>query len=184
MNDDALDLSRRTALPAELLDLLKALPRAAWQQAPGFGGLAAFWLDRHLGFRRLLGQIGTEAEAVATGRMSPEEWRRRLMSAGGRLVAELEGHHRIEDEAYFPQMIRLERRLLRGFDLLEMDHAALDVLLDGFTRAANGAMRAKDVRTAAHRFRDGLVPFERQLVRHLSDEEDLIIPVILKHGVE
>jgi hemerythrin-like domain-containing protein len=104
-----------------------------------------------------------------------------VSAIGGHLVQDLLGHHQIEDDAYFPQMVQLERRLGRGFDILDRDHHALDALLDGFVKSANQALQAKDSRAAAGRFREGLMPFERQLIRHLQDEEDLIIPVILKH---
>lgn len=179
MQDD--DLSHREGLPPDLLTLLDSLPRSGWADVPGFGGLAAFWLDRHLAFRRLLDLLAGDAQAVADGRMDPGQWHPRLIRLGGHLVQELQGHHQIEDEAYFPQMQQLEPRLLRGFDLLDRDHHALDGLLHGFANAANAALRAEKPRAAAGRMAEHLAPFARQLQRHLEDEEDLIIPVILKH---
>ncbi|MCF8487211.1 MAG: hemerythrin domain-containing protein [Rhodobacteraceae bacterium] len=176
-----LDLSARKGLPDELRQLLTLFPREGWQKAPGFHGLAAFWLDRHLGFRSMLGMLAEEAEAMVDGKMPPERWRQRVSAIGGHLVQDLLGHHQIEDDAYFPQMVQLEKRLSHGFEILDRDHHALDGLLDGFVKGANKALQAKDARSAAGRFREGLVPFERQLIRHLEDEEDLIIPVILKH---
>ncbi len=174
-------LRAREGLPQELLALLRLFPRESWRDAPGFDGLAAFWLDRHLGFRRMMGTLTDEAAATAEGRMAPERWRQRLSAIGGHLVQDLLGHHQIEDDAYFPQMVQLEKRLGRGFEILDRDHLALDGLLNGFVQGANQALQAKDARGAAGRFRDGLIPFQQQLIRHLEDEEDLIIPVILKH---
>ena len=180
MTDD-LDLASRAALPADLLALLEKFPRAKWPQAPGFHGLASFWLDKHLGFRALLNGLRTDAEAAHDGKLSGERWKQRMSGLGGRLINELVGHHQIEDDAYFPQMLRLERRLARGFDILDRDHHALDAMIAEFVAGANTALGAKDARNAAGRFHTALAPFERQLVRHLEDEEDLIIPVILKH---
>ena len=174
-------LNARKGLPPELLDLLRRFPREGWQKAPGFQGLAAFWLDRHLGFRHMMRLLAEEAESMVDGRMAPDRWRQRVSAIGGHLVQDLLGHHQIEDDAYFPQMLQLEQRLGRGFEILDRDHHALDVLVDGFVKSANLALQAKDAQAAAGRFRDGLMPFERQLIRHLQDEEDLIIPVILKH---
>jgi hemerythrin-like domain-containing protein len=175
------DLARRDGLPPDLLTLLDSLPRSGWADTPGFEGLAAFWLDRHLAFRRMLDMLAADARDVAEGRMDPGQWRPRLIRLGGHLVQDLQGHHQIEDEAYFPQMQRLEPRLQRGFDLLDRDHHALDGLLRGFVDAANGALQAADARAAAGRMAAHLAPFARQLLRHLEDEEDLIIPVVLKH---
>lgn len=181
ISDD--DLMRRDGLPKGLVTLLEAFPRAEWGGDPRFGGLAAFWLDRHLAFRDLMARMADDAEAVAEGRMDPEAWRGRLARMGNHLVQDLLGHHQIEDDAYFPQMQRLEPRLTRGFDLLEADHHALDGLLRDFVAGANEALTATAAREGALRFHAGLAPFARSLTRHLEDEEDLIIPVILKHGM-
>jgi hemerythrin-like domain-containing protein len=175
------DLSRRDRLPPDLVTLLAEWPRERWSDLPGFEGLAAFWLDRHLGFRALMAGLQQDAENMAEGRIDPNRWQQRVLRGGDQLVQGLIGHHQIEDASYFPAMVRLEPRLSRGFDLLDADHHALDGLLDAFVTGANTALQASDPRPAALAFHASLVPFERQLVRHLEDEEDLIIPVILKH---
>ncbi|MCU0900675.1 MAG: hemerythrin domain-containing protein [Cypionkella sp.] len=175
------DLTQRSALPADLVTLLDDWPRAGWSDVPGFEGLSAFWLDRHLGFRDLLGGLQRDAEQAAAHKIDPNRWHQRLLRGGEQLVQGLIGHHQIEDHSYFPAMQRLEPRLARGFDLLDADHHALDALLDGFVTAANDALQAPDIREAALVFHARLAPFERALIRHLEDEEDLVIPVILKH---
>lgn len=175
------DLASRDRLPADLVTLLDDWPRAGWSDVPGFEGLSAFWLDRHLGFRDLMAGLRLDAEHMAEGRIDPNRWQGRLLRGGEQLVQGLIGHHQIEDASYFPAMVRLEPRLARGFDLLDADHHALDGLLDGFVGAANDALQANDLREAALAFHASLAPFERALIRHLEDEEDLIIPVILKH---
>lgn len=175
------DLATRTHLPPDLVTLLDDWPRAGWSDVPGFEGLAAFWLDRHLGFRTFLERLRQDAEHMAEGRIDPNRWQGRLLRGGDQLVQSLIGHHQIEDTSYFPAMIRLEPRLTRGFEVLDRDHHALDGLLDGFVQNANAALQSDDPREAALVFHASLAPFERQLIRHLEDEEDLIIPVILKH---
>jgi hypothetical protein len=60
---------------------------------------------------------------------------------------------------------------------------------DSFDRFASGANHAlaqtKDTarRDAAGVFLTDLGRFQRMLDRHLTDEEDLIVPVVLKHRV-
>ena len=47
-------------------------------------------------------------------------------------------------------------------------------------RGAGGA----DPNAGAGAFRDGLAELEQLIRRHLEDEEDLIVPVILIHGAD
>ncbi|MBC2834260.1 hemerythrin domain-containing protein [Paragemmobacter straminiformis] len=181
MTDDPLALAIRTGLPPELLDLLHAHPRAGWPDHPQFHGLVSFWLDRHMGFRHLMARIRTETQSLIDGTADPDSFPQRLVPLGRRLVDELIGHHRIEDDAYFPELAALEPRLAHGFEILDTDHHALDALLDSFVTDANTLLQSPDRRAQAGRFHDSLSPFTAQLERHLADEEDLILPVILKH---
>lgn len=188
MTHDTL-LGSRQGLPAELLALLDEHPRAGWPAHPGFHGLVSFWLERHLGFRQLTARIAAETEALIAGHTDPATFPQRLVPLGRRLVDELIGHHQIEDDAYFPELAALEPRLSRGFDILDADHHALDAALDGFVTGANSLLQNVSLRPdlapalldAAGRFHASLAPFEQMLHRHLTDEEDLILPVILKH---
>jgi hypothetical protein len=78
-------------------------------------------------------------------------------------------------------------RIERGFDLLDADHHALDGILNRFVEQANGAIQGAggpDPKAAAGLLRDGLADLERLIGRHLEDEEDLIVPVILIHGAD
>lgn len=174
-------LAARQGLPAELLALLDEHPRAGWPAHPGFHGLVSFWLDRHMGFRHLTRRIASETGALIDGKTDPATFPQRLVPLGRRLVDELIGHHRIEDDAYFPELAALEPRLTRGFDILDADHHELDSLLDDFVTGANTLLQSANLREAAARFHDSLAPFGRMLDRHLADEEDLILPIILKH---
>jgi hypothetical protein len=82
-------------------------------------------------------------------------------------------------------LARLDPRLTEGFDLLERDHEALDGLLHAFGQKAGAAVRAAaadEAQAAApiDDFARSLAPFERLLLRHLEDEEELVVPVILR----
>ncbi len=183
-DDDALAL--RAGLPDAYRLLLADYPREGWQDHRDFNGLAAFWLDRHLGFRRVTGLLRADVEAVTAGGMDPQLWGQRLVRLGSGLLGDLHGHHQIEDDAYFPRLTELEPRLAGGFDLLDRDHHALHGLIERFAAGANAALaetRDDSRRVAAARFGDELARFERLLSRHLEDEEDLVLPVVLKHRV-
>ncbi len=186
MTKPAYPLATRTGLPAEYRLILSELPRAGWPDHRDFNGLAAFWLDRHLAFRQMFLRLRADAEARIDRKLAPDAFAQRLSRQGSHLLSDLIGHHQIEDDAYFPKLARLEPRIARGFDMLDADHHALHDLIDRFAKGANAALQAKDEaaqREKTARFLTDLKDFERLLARHLDDEEDLILPVVLKHRV-
>lgn len=179
------DLATRPGLPDALRVLLAEYARTGWDAHPHVDGLVRFWLDRHLAFRDLLAAMTADAQAVLDGGMEAEAWARRLSRLGGHFVGDLHGHHHIEDDHYFPMLAQIEPRLARGFDLLDSDHHALAAHLDRFVAAANGVLtdwQGTKLKDATAAFRATLVDSTRLLDRHLTDEEDLIVPVILAHG--
>lgn len=180
-------LERREGLPEALRVLLAQYPRAHWQGHPRFGGLTQFWLERHLGFRELHAALVAEVQGHLDRNTDPERHAGRLWRLGSTLIEGLEGHHQIEDAHYFPHLAALEPRLARGFALLDADHHALDAHLGALTKAANahlGAVRAGDTRATAGALLAQIEGFGGFLERHLLDEEDLVVPVILHHGVD
>jgi iron-sulfur cluster repair protein YtfE (RIC family) len=179
-------LDTRAGLPEALRVLLAEYPREAWPDHPDFDGLVAFWLDRHAEFRHLLAAMKADAESAIGLGIDPGEFRRRLSRRGTTFLQRLSGHHRIEDHHYFPQLAAMERRLARGFETLDRDHHELEDWLARFAESANAALAAPEdaaLREAAAGFRRHLKGLGRMLDRHLTDEEDLILPVILKHRV-
>ena len=180
-----LSLETRTGLPDALRVLLAEYPREGWEADPNFAGLVEMWLDRHLLFRRLMEAMRTEAEALLDGRTDPHAWAGRASRLGSHFVGDLHGHHTVEDQHYFPLLVTRDPRLEQGFDILDRDHHALDRHLNAFVDEANGALRALDApgfRTEAGRFHAGLIRLGGFLDRHLTDEEELIVPVILRDG--
>ncbi|MGP6087659.1 hemerythrin domain-containing protein [Antarctobacter jejuensis] len=178
MNND-LDLTRRTALPDALYALRNDFPREGWEGHTNFGDLVAFWMERHMMFRRICETLREDAEAVIDGQLDPQRMQGRLSRYGSMLLQQLHGHHQIEDHHYFPQLINRERSLSRGFEILDRDHHAMDGLLHRFATSANGVLQQQSEVGA---FRDEVAAFEGLLLRHLEDEEDLVVPILLKHG--
>jgi len=178
-------LETRTGLPDALRVLLEDYPRESWESHPNFDGLTRFWLERHLMFREILARLQTDAEAMLDRRIAPRAYGQRLSRLGGMFLNELHGHHMIEDHQYFPMLSGRETRLAAGFELLDADHHALDGHLNALADAANAVLRglgagdATDDTGRLHAALGGFAPF---LDRHLVDEEDLVVPVILKHG--
>ncbi|UWQ18453.1 hemerythrin domain-containing protein [Jannaschia sp. M317] len=179
MTDNPLSLARRDRLPEALQVLLADYPRAGWRAHPQFGPLTQFWLDRHLSFRTLLAQLTRDTQGRIDGTLDPDRHAARLAQGGSRFLQELHGHHSIEDGVYFPKMVALVPALDRAFALLDADHHELHDALEGFATDANGLLRGE---LEAGRFLDRLDGMTRFLDRHLTDEEEVIVPVILKVG--
>jgi len=184
MDDDALALERREGLPDALRVLLQDYPREAWEADPNFSALIRFWLDRHLMFRRLLGMMQDETEKSLDRAMEPRTYAAHLSRYGSMFAGELHGHHAIEDAHYFPHLKSLDTRLERGFDILDRDHHDIDAHLAGFADDANAVLRAVgaagDPVDSIATLRARLADTQRFLDRHLTDEEELVVPVLLK----
>lgn len=181
-------LGLRKGLPDALRVLLEDYPRDIWEGHRNFDELTRFWLDRHLMFRKALGQWQDETRSFLDKGRDPRAHGQMTARIGGFLINQLHGHHQIEDAHYFPILSASESRLARGFDLLDADHHALDAELATLTDAANAHLRAlsegakADVTGGAVLQRlDG---FARFLDRHLVDEEELVVPVILHHALK
>jgi hemerythrin-like domain-containing protein len=181
------DLAERTALGEELRFLARRHPRASWADHPRLGELARYWLARHALFRELdeILRTGSEAalaEAIEAAAFKP--WLARHLQT---LLWQLEGHHQVEDLHYFPVFRRAEPRLAWGFELLERDHDSLHTSLGDLAAHANRVL-AQDGADRAHfraglaRFHDAQATLGRQLRRHLDDEEDLVVPLLIERG--
>jgi iron-sulfur cluster repair protein YtfE (RIC family) len=177
--DTALELDTRNGLPDALRVLLQDYPRHTWDMHDNFAGLVAFWLDRHLMFRKLTTALLDDAEAAIDGKIDARSHAGKLSRYGGMLLQNLHGHHQIEDHHYFPLLSKREKTLTRGFALLDADHHAMDGLLDRFAKGANGVIQGQ---IEPGHFRNELLGFQNMLDRHLIDEEELVVPVILKYG--
>ena len=181
----SLELETRTGLPEPLRVLLRDYPRHGWQADPQFHGLVSFWLDRHLMFRDLMSRMTQETETFLNGDSDDRRFARVIAHYGSAFVNQLHGHHQIEDQHYFPILRTRDPRIEAGFDLLDNDHHALDGLLARFVDQANGVIQAapgQDPQRAAATLHSGLIDLTRLIGRHLDDEEDLIVPVILRDG--
>ena len=185
------ELGRRTGLPDALRLLLAEYPRDIWESHRNFDGLTRFWLQRHMMFRDGLARLQAEAEGFLDGRSDARGYAQRTARLAGFVLNELHGHHQIEDVHYFPLLARLEPRLAPGFELLDRDHQALDGHLHGLAGAAQVVLDAvvagpgaagQGAAEAAGALHARLAGFERFLDRHLIDEEELVVPVILHHA--
>jgi iron-sulfur cluster repair protein YtfE (RIC family) len=178
-------LAVRSGLPDALRVLLAEYPREGWESHPDLSGLIRFWLERHLAFREIQGLLIEETRGLIDGNRDPAAFAGRLSRLGNSFLGDLHGHHTIEDLHFFPRLQRLDVRIASGFALLEADHQEIDPRLHALADRANAVLTAvrEGAPTAegAGQLEAELVKLQGFLDRHLTDEEELVVPVILAH---
>lgn len=177
---------RQAEMPEDMKFLLKTYPRDEWNVHPGFKEKTQQWMRAHQGFRMLAERIRLDTELMLNKDMALDDYSARLSFLGGRLVGNLHGHHGWEDHSYFPELSAADPRFDAGLELLEQDHGDLDVVLDDFTRQANRVIKLAALDENQSFDEAGTVHMQAEVIeaflkRHLSDEEDLAVPIILHH---
>lgn len=186
-DDPGLELHARNGLPDDLKYLLEKYPRDVWQGHQNLGQMAQFWLQRHDMFRELGGMLNSSVSDYREEKLDANAFAKFFVPRLRFFLQQLHGHHQIEDQHYFPVFEQAESGLKRGFQLLDADHHIIHDALEGNAASANAFLpKMADGRDAARFAADayaknteGLVSI---LLRHLEDEEDLIIPLILDRG--
>ena len=183
----ALDIETRAGWPAELRILLEQYPREVWQDHVNLGQLARFWLQIHDGFRGYAAILKDSGGEFREGLVEPDRFRSSFAPRLQEFLSHLNGHHQIEDFQFFPVFSAAEPRLIKGFEVLEKDHDTIHHAMESMVDTANSFLRTpagdKDrMRSAGDNFADAGDRLIKMLGRHLDDEEDLIIPLILDRG--
>jgi len=177
---------RTSEMPEEMRFLLGTYPRDIWESHPGFKEKTRHWLGAHAMFRRVAERVRRDTEAVLNKEIALGDYVGRLSYFGDGLVRNLHGHHGWEDRSYFPELSAADPRFDAGLELLEQDHADLDVVLDDLTRKANRVIKLavldeKQALEEASAVLPAAEAIEAFLQRHLADEEELAVPIILHH---
>lgn len=176
----------REGLPTEFQTLLADYPREAWPDHPNFAKSIEHWMGAHKMFKRLGAITTKETQSFLDKNRSPDEFAARLGFHGNQLVNNLHGHHHWEDHEYFPELSAADDRFDAGLDMLEADHGELNKVLDDFTIAGNRTMKLLQLDKAqayeeAGKLLSASDAIETFLNRHLADEEDLVVPILLHH---
>ncbi|HZL61547.1 MAG TPA: hemerythrin domain-containing protein [Pseudolabrys sp.] len=184
---EALALARRSGWPEDLRVLIARFPREQWHGHANLGEMARFWLSRHDMFRELATMIQTIEAQFRAGTLSSAEFPRQFVPRLQFLLSQLGVHHQIEDLHYFPIFRAAEARLARGFDVLEGDHHAIHADMARTAETANALLRvlqgdADALRRCGDAYAAASSALLKGLIRHLDDEEDLIVPLILDRG--
>ena len=179
-------IKTRQGLPDDMRLLLGDYPRDAWPDHPNFARSIQNWMGAHSMFRQLAEVTRVETEKFLDNDREAAEFAGRLGVYGNLLVRNLHGHHTWEDRSFFPELSAADQRFDHGIEMLEADHDVLDETLDRITQTGNRVMKLVQLDEAQAREEAGrlhrlAVDVEAYLARHLSDEEDLVVPVLLHH---
>ena len=186
---EALALARRSGWPEDLRVLVARFPREQWDAHPNLGEMARFWLSRHAMFRELSIAIQQIAALFRAGQLPPEQFARQFVPRLQFMLDQLNVHHQIEDLHYFPIFRAADDRLARGFDVLEGDHHHIHGDMALTAEKANALLHSLQgggdtMHRCGDNYADASGTLLKGLVRHLDDEEDLIVPLILDRSEE
>jgi hemerythrin-like domain-containing protein len=186
LDDDLFSLAPRhpdSRLETDWLFLYNKLPPDQW-----FGADYAYktsgWLKVHTNIRkrqRILVQI---SEAYISGEFDWSEYRSQILKRINMHVLKLHQHHGVEDEGFFPEFVSMYPKLAPAFEILGHDHEYLNELLDKLQIQNDQLARSEiEDKALAEELHKTLVAVTDLLSQHLTDEEDLVIPILgLRQG--
>jgi hypothetical protein len=186
---EALALAHRNGWPEDLRVMLSRYPREKWESHANLGDMARFWLSRHAMFRELSATIEQVTEQFRAGKLPPLEFARQFVPRLQFILDQLNVHHQIEDFHYFPIFRAADARLSLGFEVLEGDHHHIHGDMARTAETANALLQAlrgdaDTLRRCSDGYANASAVLLKGLIRHLDDEEDLIVPLILDRGEE
>ncbi|WP_201601861.1 hemerythrin domain-containing protein [Psychrobacter submarinus] len=186
LDDDLFSLAPRhpdSRLETDWLFLYNKLPPDQW-----FGADYAYktsgWLKVHTNIRkrqRILVQI---SEAYISGEFDWSEYRSQILKRINMHVLKLHQHHEVEDDGFFPEFVSMYPKLAPAFEILGHDHEYLNELLDKLQIQNDQLARSEiEDKALAEELHKTLVAVTDLLQQHLTDEEDLVIPILgLRQG--
>ena len=181
LDDDLFSVAPRhpdSRLETDWLFLYNKLPPDQW-----FGADYAYktsgWLKVHTNIRkrqRILTQI---SDAYISGEFDWSEYRSQILKRINMHVLKLHQHHGVEDEGFFPEFVSMYPKLAPAFEILGHDHEYLNELLDKL-QIQNDMLARSEVedKALAEELHKTLVAVTDLLQQHLTDEEDLVIPIL------
>ena len=186
LDDDLFSVAPRhpdSRLETDWLFLYNKLPPDQW-----FGADYAYktsgWLKVHTNIRkrqRILVQI---SESYISGEFDWSEYRSQILKRINMHVLKLHKHHGVEDDGFFPEFVSMYPKLAPAFEILGHDHEYLNELLDKL-QIQNDQLARSEVedKALAEELHKTLVAVTDLLQQHLTDEEDLVIPILgLRQG--
>lgn len=133
---------RNKDILTKMQSLLRGYPRKKWDARPSFKKKIANGLVR----TRCLGNsVHKDNKSYLSGDQDSNDYADHLSYRGVALIGNLHGHHGWEDHSYFPEMSAADPHFDARLEVLEKDHADLDVVLISFTLTAIRTIKLVEV---------------------------------------
>ncbi len=180
--DNTLDASMprhpESRLQSEWLFLYDKLPPDQWF-SNDYVYKTSFWLSIHADIRKRQHVLIQISDAYHAGDIEWLEYRSQISPRINQYIFKLHQHHNIEDTGYFPQFMRMYPQLKAGFEILDRDHVHLDTLLNEL-QVLNSRLASSNTEDKAlvEQLHQRLMDASELLSHHLTDEEDLVIPIL------
>ncbi len=183
-------LTERHGLPKQLCELLDKYPRDSWGNNVLQGSWVSFWLGRHSVFREISRSIKQLIRELLDGNISKERFMQQYIQLTNMMLHNLDSHHTVEDNYIFPKFFDKSVKFRYGLELLENDHHLIHQSIDKLTSEGNNLItmlnekKDVDLKLAVSNYNAVNENFDKLLMAHLYDEEDLLIPLVSQYGEE
>ncbi|WP_296402639.1 hemerythrin domain-containing protein [Psychrobacter sp.] len=165
-------------LDPDWLFLYEKLPPNQWYSSD-YAYKTSGWLNVHTNIRKRQRILRQLSEEYLMGALNWDNYRSQVLQRISMHVLKLHQHHSVEDHGFFPEFVSSYPQLKTGFDILERDHVRLDKLLDDLQGLNDELAKAQhEDKKLADRLHANLITGSDFLSQHLTDEEDLVIPIL------
>jgi hemerythrin-like domain-containing protein len=178
----AFNVLRRSQLDGSLRALLPVSSREDWPAHANYAQGAKDLRAIHQAMLQNSAGVTQALTALAEGRVAAGERAavaKQAHEVARHIVDHLHVHHQIEDERLFPHFAQANPKISRAIALLEADHRVLNAAASLFDQALR-TFPAVDAEAAAYdRAAQAAAQLDRVMRRHITDEEDIVIPAYL-----
>ncbi|SJM67704.1 hemerythrin domain-containing protein [Psychrobacter piechaudii] len=165
-------------LQSDWLFLLERLPANQWYSSD-YAYKTSSWLNVHTNIRKRQRILRQLSEEYLMGALNWDNYRTQILQRISIYVLKLHQHHSVEDHGFFPEFVSLYPQLKAGFEILERDHVRLNALLDEMQSLNDELAKAQsEDKALADRLQANLITGTDFLSQHLTDEEDLVVPIL------
>lgn len=169
---------KHSLLDSELLYLHELMPPETWDQLPSYHPVSS-WLGGHFSLRRGQKELNYINTEFLEGRMQWDRYKQRLLRETSTQYQNLTGHHEREDLHIFPRMCKNHPKLARGFTILDINHHTIKAQIHDIRTLIAKLRQAEAADMAlAEKLAKAMADSGQWLYRHLSDEEDLVVPIM------
>ncbi len=185
---EADQLGKRNGLPDNLRELLKKYPRDTWGDDILNGNWVGYWLGRHSVFKEISLAINQSLQKILDNNISINKFLNDYVQLMNLMLKNLNSHHTVEDNYIFPKFSQKIEKFSYGLDLLENDHHLIHSSIDNVILEGNSLIKTinnnktLDIKKVVGSYKVVNDEFNKLLMAHLNDEEDLLIPLVVKHG--